>query len=284
MRPAENLPPAEHIYRPTPFGSALLTSYTPGVLPLVKLITLHAFRGGTGKTNIAANLATQLAMRGRRVGLIDADLTSPGLHVLLGLDLAPAAPTLNDYLWERAAIRQAAYPVAPEIGGYGSLYLIPASLRADDITRVLREGYDISLLYDGCQELVTGLALNFLILDTQPGLNEEALLCAGISDLVLVVLRPEQQDLAGTAILLDIVRRKFDIPHLMLAINMLPDGLDAAEVRAQAEQACGADVAAALPLSHDVAKLGSGGLFSTLYPDHPWSQQIGLLADRILRL
>ncbi len=249
-----------------------------------KLITIHAFRSGTGKTNIAANLAAQLVARGRRVGLIDADFTSPGLHVLLGLDLAPATPTLNDYLWGQAAIRQAAYPVAPEIGGRGSLHLIPASLRADAIMRILREGYDISLLYDGCQELVAGLALDFLILDTQPGLNEETLLCAGISDLLLVVLRPDRQDLDGTAILLDVVRRKFDIPDLALAINLLPDGLEAAEVRSQVEQMYGTDVAAALPLSHDVAKLGSGGLFSLLYPDHAWSRQIGLLADRILRL
>lgn len=252
---------------------------------MVNLITVHAFRGGTGKTSIAANLAAQLAARGRRVGLIDADLDSPGLHVLLGLDLAPAAPTLNDYLWGQAAIRQAAYPLALEIGGHGSLHLIPASLQADDITRILREGYDISLLYDGCQELVDGLGLDCLILDTHPGLNEEALLCAGISDLLLIVLRPDRLSLDGTAILLDVVRRKFDIPALALAINMLPDGLDAAEVRAQVEQIYGeVAVAAVLPLSHDVAKLGNSRLFSALYPDHPWSRQIGLLTDHVLRL
>lgn len=54
-----------------------------------KLIAVHAFCGGTGKTSIAANVAAQLALRGRRVGLIDADLTAPGLHVLLAQALAP---------------------------------------------------------------------------------------------------------------------------------------------------------------------------------------------------
>ena len=39
----------------------------------------------------------------------------------------------------------------------GRVFLIPSSLKAGEIARVLREGYDMGLLSDGFQELVSGL-------------------------------------------------------------------------------------------------------------------------------
>ncbi|MCB0084063.1 MAG: P-loop NTPase, partial [Caldilineaceae bacterium] len=47
-----------------------------------KIISIHSFRGGTGKSNTTANLATLLAAGGQRVGVIDTDIQSPGIHVL----------------------------------------------------------------------------------------------------------------------------------------------------------------------------------------------------------
>jgi Mrp family chromosome partitioning ATPase len=37
----------------------------------------HSFRGGTGKSNMTANVAALLAQSGKRVGVIDADIQSP---------------------------------------------------------------------------------------------------------------------------------------------------------------------------------------------------------------
>ncbi|MFX1564015.1 MAG: P-loop NTPase, partial [Promethearchaeota archaeon] len=47
-----------------------------------KIVTLHSFRGGTGKSNLTANLAMYAAMKGRNVCVIDTDIQSPGIHVL----------------------------------------------------------------------------------------------------------------------------------------------------------------------------------------------------------
>ncbi len=50
-----------------------------------KIVSIHSFRGGTGKSNTTANLAAQVAMAGKRVGVVDTDIQSPGIHVLFGL-------------------------------------------------------------------------------------------------------------------------------------------------------------------------------------------------------
>ena len=51
-----------------------------------KIVSIHSFRGGTGKSNTTANLAAQAALRDKRVGVVDTDIQSPGIHVLFGLD------------------------------------------------------------------------------------------------------------------------------------------------------------------------------------------------------
>ena len=51
-----------------------------------KIVSIHSFRGGTGKSNTTANLASQVALAGKRVGIVDTDIQSPGIHVLFGLD------------------------------------------------------------------------------------------------------------------------------------------------------------------------------------------------------
>ena len=49
-----------------------------------RIMSVHSFRGGTGKSNTTANLAAFLALRGLRIGVVDTDIMSPGIHVLFG--------------------------------------------------------------------------------------------------------------------------------------------------------------------------------------------------------
>lgn len=65
---------------------------------------------------------------------------------------------------------------------------------------MLREGYDVGLLNDGFQSLIEELNLDVLRIDTHPGLNEETLLSIAISDTLLIILRPDQQDYQGTSV------------------------------------------------------------------------------------
>lgn len=244
-----------------------------------KIISIHSFRGGTGKSNISANVASQLAQRGHRVGVIDTDIQSPGIHVLFGMDEEQIDKSLNDYLWGRCNIEETAYNVSARIGRGevivmgADIYLIPSSIRAGEIARVLREGYDVSLLNDGFRALVKRLKLDYLVIDTHPGLNEETLLSIAISDMLFIILRPDQQDFQGTAVTVD-VARKLEVPYLYLIINKALSSYDFEALKQQVERIYGAPVAAILPLSEDVARLQSTDIFSLRFPDHPVSEGI----------
>lgn len=254
-----------------------------------KIISIHSFRGGTGKSNITANVAVIVAQRGHRVGIIDTDIQSPGIHVLFDLDEEKTDRSLNDYLWGRCTIEETAYDVGAALNGdergataiAERIFLIPSSLSVGEITRVLREGYDVDLLTDGLREMVRQLDLDYLFIDTHPGLNPETLLSIAISDVLLILLRPDQQDYQGTGVTVD-VARKLDVPQMFLVVNKVLASFDVADVREEMEETYGCQVAAVLPLSEDVMRLGSGGIFCLQYPDHPFTQGIEEIAVRVL--
>jgi len=235
-----------------------------------QIVSVHSFRGGTGKSNTCANLSALLAMQGRRVGVIDTDIQSPGIHVLFGLHEEDMAHSLNDYLWGRCSIEQAAFDVTPRLDAdiKGQIFLIPSSIKAGEIARVLREGYDVGLLNDGFHALVSKLGLDVLMIDTHPGLNEETLLSIAISDVLAIIMRPDQQDYQGTGVTVD-VARKLDVPRMMLIINKVPAVFDLDEVKSQVEQTYDCEVAAVLPHSDEMMILASAGIFVLRYPDHP---------------
>jgi MinD-like ATPase involved in chromosome partitioning or flagellar assembly len=234
------------------------------------IISVHSFRGGTGKSNITANVATLLAAEGRRVGVIDTDIQSPGIHVLFGLAGEEITHALNDYLWGKCDIEQTAHDVTPNLatGTQGRVFLIPSSIRAGEITRVLREGYDAQLLTHGLRSLIEALQLDVLAIDTHPGLNEETLLSIVISDVLAIILRPDQQDYEGTGVTVEVARR-LEVPRMVLVVNKVPSVFDSAVVKAKVEQTYDCPVAAVLPHSDEVMALASSTIFALRYPEHP---------------
>ncbi|OQX08092.1 MAG: hypothetical protein BWK76_24030 [Desulfobulbaceae bacterium A2] len=50
------------------------------------------------------------------------------------------------------------------------------------MARVLKSGYDVSLLKSGMETLLDTLELDALLIDTHPGLNEETLLSLALSN------------------------------------------------------------------------------------------------------
>ncbi len=235
-----------------------------------RIVSVHSFRGGTGKSNTTANLAALMAMAGQRVGVVDTDIASPGIHVLFGMDDTGAGRSLNDYLWGRCSIEDTVHDVTPSLGPdlRGSVLLIPASIRAGEIARILRDGYDVGLLNDGFRDVIAALSLDVLLVDTHPGLNEETLLSMAISDVLIIVLRPDQQDYQGTAVTVEVARR-LSVPCLRVIVNKVPAAFDPEDLRARVEQAYGCPVAAVLPHSDEMMVLASGGVFVARYPNHP---------------
>jgi MinD-like ATPase involved in chromosome partitioning or flagellar assembly len=189
---------------------------------------------------------------------------------------------LNHFIWGECEIEKAAYDVSNTLPGPGGpLHLVPSSMKISDIGRILKEGYDVRLLNDGFQALIEKLNLDYLFVDTHPGVNEETLLSIAISDILVLILRPDQQDFQGTAVTVELAR-KLDVPNMMLVINKALPSMNFAELRAKAEAIYSVPVAAVLPLTPELVQLASSGLLSILFPELEASREMKKVAERIL--
>ncbi|MEJ7748418.1 MAG: MinD/ParA family protein [Candidatus Limnocylindrales bacterium] len=249
---------------------------------MATIVSVHSFRGGTGKSNTTANLAAVLASRGQRVGVIDADIQSPGIHVLFGIAGHDVSASLNDFLWGSGELSSIAQDVTDRQAAAlpGRMFLIPSSMEPGQIARVLREGYDPQKLTLGLRQVVDALQLDTLLIDTHPGLNEETLLSLVISHTLIVVMRPDQQDYEGTGITVR-VAQELRVPKIMLVVNKAPPALDESVIARQVQDAYGLDVTAVIPHSDELMGLASAGVFVLRYPDHPLGRVYARIADAI---
>ncbi|MEH1782270.1 MAG: MinD/ParA family protein [Nostoc sp.] len=249
-----------------------------------KIISIHSYRGGTGKSNITANLACLVACAGNRVGIIDTDLPSPGIHILFGLGDQQVNSTLNDFLWKKLKITDTVYDVSDVLEGQGTakskIYLVPSSSKINDISRILRERFDAELLFEGYQQLIEGLNLDYLFIDTHPGLNEEALLTLTVSNGVLLILRPDQQDFQGTSVIVDVARR-LKVPNLFLIINKILPEYNFEQIRQEVQATYNVPVLGILPESSDLMRLASQGVFAIKYSNYSISHILQQMAIQI---
>lgn len=250
---------------------------------MAKIISIHSFRRGTGKTNVAVSLAALLAKRGWRVGLVDSDLASPSAHVPLGVDLDETPVFLNDFLMGRetyidAALLDVTEKIGPEVKG--ELYLIPSSPNPLDISHALRDSFNYERLKHGYHQLADFRKVDILLIDTHAGITEQSLVSLAASNMVAIILRLDQQDYQGTAVLIDLVR-KLGVAEIVMIVNEFTAKYDPAQVKKRVEETYGIKVVGIIPHSEDLIALSSGDVFTLRHPDHPLTDIFGLIADEM---
>src|ERR1700721_3088850 len=142
-----------------------------------RIITVHSYRGGTGKSTTVANAALLATAAGRRVAIVDTDIQTPGLHRFFGLGRFAACRSLADYLVGKCEIIEAVGTMPADESG-GSLWVVPARSRINEIHT---HGYDIGLLQEGFDQLIEELDLDVVFLDTHSGMANETAVAVAVS-------------------------------------------------------------------------------------------------------
>ena len=75
--------------------------------------------------------------------------------------------------------------------------------------------------------------------------------------------------------------RRLEVPQLLLVVNKALPAFDFRQLSDRISTMYRAPVAAVLPLSEDMVRLGSGGLFSLLKPDTAYAAGIQAIVDLI---
>ena len=236
-------------------------------------IAVHSFKGGTGKSTISANIAVSLAMEGKKVGVLDLDLAGPGLHVLFEMKPDSIKYTLNDYFLGQCSATDIAVDLTDQLGlKNGKLLFVPASFKAEDIVKVLSRGYEIGMFRNAIEAISKMHDLDYMIVDTHPGIEKSTLISMGVCDVNLIVSRMDSQDIFGTGVMLE-VTKVLEKPQILIA-NMIPPGVDREKVKLRLETLFNTKVVTAIPFYTEILRALSTEVFVLKNPDHDFTSAL----------
>ncbi len=252
---------------------------------MTKVIAVHSFKGGTGKTTLTANLAATLALN-HRVGVMDLDLSGPGLHVIFGLKKGEVKATLTDVFLGDANPSDVILDLTPRFPRLkGGLFFCPASNKVEDMLRLLKAGLEVSLFQDTLQKVGEQCNLDYIIVDTHPGVENDTVLAMGCCDALVLVSRVDQQDLFGTAVMV-LLAETFEKPTF-LTLNMVPPGVrikDAVKVGKELATLFKSQFLEAFEFQLDVINNLSRSVFVVDNPDSSFAKKINGAAESLIHL
>jgi Mrp family chromosome partitioning ATPase len=170
-------------------------------------IAVLSGKGGVGKSTVAVNLATALALNGLRVGLLDIDIHGPSVPTMLGLEKETLKGTEGEL-----------QPV--EFGGL-KVMSIGFLLQNPDDAVIWRGPMKMGVIKQFLTDVNWG-DLDYLIIDLPPGTGDEPLsLCQLIQPLDGAVIVTTPQKVAAVDVRKSIsFCRRLSVPVLGVVENM----------------------------------------------------------------
>jgi len=189
---------------------------------LVKTIAFHSYKGGTGKTTIAANLSTLLVSKGYNVLLVDMDVYAPSLHVYFNFK---PEKWMNNYLLDDLEFTDVIYDFTDIVNDFytstlsenkvGLFSIVFSNPKKEEITSLDFQNRDSSksqmlkkMLYLR-EKTAPDVIYDYIILDTSPGIRPWSINALAIADVIILSLKMDHIDIEGTKQMADDVYKSF---------------------------------------------------------------------------
>ncbi len=243
-----------------------------------RLMAVTSGKGGVGKTNVAVNLALCLRLLGAKVLLLDADVGLGNVDVLLDLDVRH---DLRDVLLHGRTLQQTV------VDGPRGLKIMPGASGVEEMATLSNERLDafFAQLADYCA------GMDFVVVDTAPGISPPVVNCLMAVDEVLLVTNPEPTSLTDAYALLKVMslRPEARSKKVSLILNQTASREEATRsydrLRATSRQFLDWDVDYLGSIAWD-GTVGEATRrrvdFLTHYADSPCSRDVRKLAARLV--
>ena len=256
-----------------------------------KIIALHSYKGGTGKTLLSVNLATTYAKQGKDVCLLDMDFRAPSLQAVFRVN--SNEHWLNDYLNGACEIKRVLIDLSNPHGG-NRRFLVGLANPATEAIREMSakdrkwEMRALGRLLSLKNSLINDMHLDYLILDTSPGLQYSSINSIVSADAVLVVTSIDRSDIKGTERMIqelyDLFDKKTGIVMNKVPIEILSPEKEKRDFFKRFNDLHNLPIIDAIPCFCDVLRAGGTYIFTEDKPEHPFTTALERIAQKIEKL
>ncbi|MFX0062612.1 MAG: ParA family protein [Candidatus Hermodarchaeota archaeon] len=250
----------------------------------MKTIAFVSYKGGAGKSVLAANVATYLALEQKRVSILDFDFRGPSLYSLFNIK---EAPWLNSYFLEYT-VKDTVPLHQVKLSENEDLFVgatkidpnIEEMLLSRKIVRdFLRKGLKLT-------QNLKKANFNYCFIDNTAGINLLALNAIVMSDLLTIVARPNFFEIEGLLFILEQIysRLRDRRTKLCLAINQVPKYAVepfVQKVENKVEELGFFSKTIYIPCHCTIPTDATRNLYPVVHPENPFTQDIKRLANLV---
>lgn len=257
-----------------------------------KSIAIHSYKGGTGKTVIATNLAVTYAMKGFNVCLLDYDFRAPSLHILF-----KPKPSfwLNYFLEGKCHITDALVESGLAIPGRLFIGFANPSIDAMREMMVKDRTWEMEALHrilSAKNTIYRDLKIDYIIFDTSPGIHYSSINALAASDKIVLVLKIDEFDLEGTKNLIqgiyDVLGRKTGIllnKVLTTSTTQVKTGANEEErIIKNLAKTFNRPILGVIPCYCEVLRNGGKSIFALEKQNHPFSRMLVEVIEELNKL
>lgn len=256
-----------------------------------KIIAIHSYKGGTGKTLLAVNLAALYANQGKGVCLLDLDFRAPSLQAVFKVHNTEY--WLNDYLNGVCEIKKTLRDFSLTHVRRGKFLVGFANPSTEAIREMMAkdrkwEMKALGRLLSLKSSLLNDMELDFVIFDTSPGLQYSSINAIVSADLALVVSGMDISDIKGTQRMIDelydLFEKKTGLVMNKVFVEILQSKTHRADLAKQLMNNYNLPLIELIPCFCDILKEGGTKIFATENPEHPFIKTLGRVAASIENL
>ena len=250
-----------------------------------KIIAVHSYKGGTGKTSMSVSLATTLAKMGKKVCVFDLDFRAPSLFAILKVKNPEFY--LNDYLNNNCEINKALVDLSDRVNG-SKLYACIANPTTEAIRDMSSkdrkwEMRALGRLLALRETLLRDQNFDYLVFDTSPGLQYSSINAIVAADFVVVATTGDRSDVDGTKRMLAELYNLFEKKTGLVLNKVLDPSATSrkAEMSTKIKTDYKVPLLGIVPCFCEVLRAEGNFIFVHDKPDHPFTKIVLEMAQKI---
>ncbi len=174
----------------------------------VRTISITSGKGGVGKTTITVNLANCLAALGKKVLILDGDMSLANVDIFLK---SSTRSSLHDFLSDQVSLSDILVKYTRNI------HILPGASGLFEMTQL--NAFQKKMILDGVSQLEE--SYDYLLIDTASGISDDVLYMSSAAQDVYVVVQPDPSSLTDSYALIKLLHQKYRKKNFTILSNLV---------------------------------------------------------------